>query len=394
MSLADVDREAVLGAMAEYDALGSDEFLRIYGLRHLKRYVMLHAGREYASIALMDAAHQRVTGHALSSAEFNGGVHAVVARVAELEFDLRDLGASVKIASPITIGEIPGIPEGTTFVNRVEAAERKVHRAHIAGIVGNGREGAESVVSSGGYEDDKDDGSLIMYTGHGGRDGSGKQIKDQSFHSSGNAALRTSMINGTPVRVIRGADRKSPYAPDSGYRYDGLFRVEESVYERGQSNFQVCRFRMVKVTSEEVAAPDSHAIVERIEFDEPEGSDTPRRQAQTVQRIVRSTEVVRYVKRLHDHTCQICETRLSVGNQGYSEGAHIQGLGNPDRGPDIASNVLCLCANCHVLFDYGALVIKEDLSMTLNGEDAGQLRTHPSHALGSRYLAHHREAHE
>jgi len=42
--------------------------------------------------------------------------------------------------------------------------------------------GAESIVLSGGYEDDEDHGSFILYTGHGGRDGStGMQIANQEF---------------------------------------------------------------------------------------------------------------------------------------------------------------------------------------------------------------------
>lgn len=39
-----------------------------------------------------------------------------------------------------------------------------------AGISGSGEEGADSVVVSGGYEDDEDYGDVIVYTGHGGND--------------------------------------------------------------------------------------------------------------------------------------------------------------------------------------------------------------------------------
>jgi predicted restriction endonuclease len=394
MSLTDVDREAVLAAMAEYDKLGRDRFLEIYGFGRARRYVVLHDGREYESKALMGAAHRHATGQALRASEFSGGVQTVVPKLGELGFDFRDLGVAPKKSDEIVIGEIPGVPVGTTFVNRAEAAELRVHRALIAGIVGNGREGAESVVSSGGYEDDQDSGSLIIYTGHGGQD-AGRQVEDQSFESSGNAALRTSMINGTPVRVVRGPDRESPYSPDAGYRYDGLFRVDDASRERGQSGFYVCRFRLVEIFDDEVAKPGVVAVTERVEREEPVGNDAPVRRDQTVQRIVRSTAVADYVKRLYDHTCQVCGIRLSVGARGYSEGAHIQALGRPHLGPDIAPNVLCLCANCHVLFDYGALVVEDDHSLVVNGEKTGEeLKIHPKHGVGPQYLAHHREAHD
>lgn len=70
--------------------------------------------------------------------------------------------------------------------------EFRVHRATQAGITGTATTGAESVVVSGGYEDDEDYGDLIISTGHGGRDPkTGKQTADQSPEAPGNAALIT-----------------------------------------------------------------------------------------------------------------------------------------------------------------------------------------------------------
>lgn len=43
---------------------------------------------------------------------------------------------------------------------------------------------------SGGYEDDYDNGTEILYTGEGGNDiSSGKQVAHQSWSSPGNAGL-------------------------------------------------------------------------------------------------------------------------------------------------------------------------------------------------------------
>ncbi len=120
-------------------------------------------------------------------------------------------------------GNIDKTPIGKFFATRSELATARVHRPTQAGISGTGKEGADSIVVSGGYEDDRDEGDLIIYTGQGGRDpNSGKQVTDQTL-TRGNLALAVSQLHGLPIRVIRGAGHRSPYSPKSGYRYDGLF---------------------------------------------------------------------------------------------------------------------------------------------------------------------------
>ncbi|MEU6215105.1 HNH endonuclease [Streptomyces sp. NPDC047023] len=41
-----------------------------------------------------------------------------------------------------------------------------------------------------------------------------------------------------------------------------------------------------------------------------------------------------------------------------------------DNGPDIVENLLCLCPTCHVLFDTGARVLTDDLTIidTVTGQ--------------------------
>ena len=143
-------------------------------------------------------------------------------------------------------GEIHGYPEGTYFESRAELSRAGVHRPLQAGISGSAYEGADSIVLSGGYEDDRDNGFEIIYTGHGGRDPeTGEQVADQEL-TRGNMALVYSMNNMLPVRVIRGATHVSPYSPKVGYRYDGLYLIEEYWQEKGKSGYLVCRYRLVK----------------------------------------------------------------------------------------------------------------------------------------------------
>ncbi len=149
-----------------------------------------------------------------------------------------------------TIGHIDGYPEGTLFLTRADLNASGVHRPPMAGICGTEHHGAESILLSGGYEDDEDSGDSILYTGQGGNDPlTKKQFADQAL-TRGNAALATSKRKGLPVRVVRGSKHKAKYvdAPDDGYRYDGLFQVTECRQETGKSGFKIWRFRLIKIT--------------------------------------------------------------------------------------------------------------------------------------------------
>jgi putative restriction endonuclease len=194
---------------------------------------------------------------------------------------------------------MPGYPVGSRFESRAELADAGVHRHRQAGISGSANEGADSIVLSGGYEDDQDFGDLIIYTGYGGRDpATGKQVSDQPF-TMWNRALAYSSLNGLPVRVIRGASHVSPYSPSSGYRYDGLYLVDDYWQDRGRAGFLVWRYRLVKLENQEYP---QQSQLDRVHEDHASAevpnttSDAPPRRESTVLRIVRDTRQARGVK--------------------------------------------------------------------------------------------------
>ena len=115
--------------------------------------------------------------------------------------------------------------------------------------------------------------------------------------------------------------------------------------------------------------------------------------ASTVQRLVRSTQVVQRVKELHSYACQVCGSAISVRGGRYAEGAHIRPLGHPHDGPDVLSNVLCLCPNDHVRFDFGAIWLDDDLSVVdgLRLETGHRLRTVAGHEVGLAHVRYHRK---
>jgi len=137
---------------------------------------------------------------------------------------------------------------GSLFKTRFDLSRVGIHRPPMAGIWASHFKGAESIVLSGGYEDDEDLGEEIVYTGQGGMSG-GKQITDQRFER-GNAALGESCDIKRPIRVTRGYTLRSEFAPIEGYRYDGLYYVTKYWEETGRSGFKIWRFKLERISGQ------------------------------------------------------------------------------------------------------------------------------------------------
>lgn len=276
-------------------------------------------------------------------------------------------------------GNIEGVEVGATFDNRDELSKAGVHRPTQAGISGSQSEGADAIVLSGGYEDDEDYGDEIIYTGHGGRDpNTGQQIAHQTLTRQ-NLALAKNQTLGLPVRVTRGHTHISSYSPETGYRYDGLFRVVDHWRGVGLSGFFVCRFRLVKVEAQGAASTT-----------EPFESEwsLPERKETTILRVVRDTKAAKQVKEFYSFRCQVCNTRLNSPGGPYAEAAHIRPLGRPHNGPDVRENILCFCPNHHVLFDLGGFAIADDFSLV--GLE-GTLRINSEHNIAVDHIRYHRQ---
>jgi putative restriction endonuclease len=275
------------------------------------------------------------------------------------------------------IGEIEGVIEGQIYENRRELHDANVHRGLMRGIGARG----ESIVLSGGYADDKDYGDEIIYTGEGGRDSStGLQVSDQTL-TGGNLALYNHYREGNPIRVSRGSNADSSYAPPSGYKYGGLYRIENVWSDIGRDGYKIWRYKFIKLSNSEIITPT-------ITSAPPQGLRVTQRTQVTTSRIIRSSAIGNYVKRLYDYTCQISGVQLDTPNGRYAEACHIQPVGRPHNGPDDVSNVLCLSPNMHVLFDLGAISINDDL--TLIGIE-GILNIRDEHDLSQEAIRYHRE---
>ncbi|KAL4447318.1 hypothetical protein ABPG77_007351 [Micractinium sp. CCAP 211/92] len=151
-----------------------------------------------------------------------------------------------------------GVRVGEWWKDRLDCRQWGAHFPHVAGIAGQSNVGAQSVVLSGGYEDDRDEGEWFLYTGSGGRDLSGNKRtnKEQSFDQvfeSMNKALKLSCTKGLPVRVVRSfKEKRSSYAPtvETPVRYDGIYRIVKCWRTKGKQGFLMCRYLFVRCDNE------------------------------------------------------------------------------------------------------------------------------------------------
>lgn len=169
---------------------------------------------------------------------------------------------------PDIFGHIDGFEVGHGWETRAECCADLVHRATVAGIVGNVDAGCYSIVLNGGYADDVDHGDLLTYTGSGGRSlkgtasnpknlRTGPATHDQTLEGKEgryNAALHKSWQSELPVRVVRGYKLESQWAPlgldyggEHNYRYDGLYRVERAWLAGGLEGYKVWKFALKRL---------------------------------------------------------------------------------------------------------------------------------------------------
>lgn len=152
------------------------------------------------------------------------------------------------------VGAIPGICIGDVFFYRMELVVVGLHGQPQAGIdylpasmSSNGEPIATSVIVSGGYEDDVDEGDVIIYSGHGGQDKHSRQVFHQKLEG-GNLAMERSMHYGVEVRVVRGVRCEGTLsASGKVYVYDGLYRITECWFDVGKSGFGVYKYKLWRI---------------------------------------------------------------------------------------------------------------------------------------------------
>lgn len=119
------DRNAVLMAIREFDALGREAFLQKYGFGRSRQYLLVHDGGRYDSKAIAGAAlaFQAGVGRPLPAQRFSGGTDGAVGR-------LRQLGFTVVTIDPnFTTDEGMSAASGDPAIaSAIEVVDRAISR--------------------------------------------------------------------------------------------------------------------------------------------------------------------------------------------------------------------------------------------------------------------------
>jgi len=121
-------------------------------------------------------------------------------------------------------------------------------------------------------------------------------------------------------------------------------------------------------------------------------TDAPAKVLTEVYRTLRHTQMARKIKLLYGNRCQVCGHAIPVADGSYSEAHHIHPLG--EDGPDVAENILVLCPNHHVMFDFGTIAIDPTslIVVSVGGSDpndGARITSHASHTVGRQFLSYH-----
>lgn len=275
-------------------------------------------------------------------------------------------------------GEITGTQPKTIYKTREELRLAGIHMPLQQGISGSSREGAESIVLSGGYPDDQFSDNAILYTGSGKRDPKTNALLEDQKLIGGNKALAKSCDDGLPVRVVRALGVRRKQLPSEGYRYEGIYYIEKYSQVTGIDGYKIWQFYLIRQS-------DAESFV----YNE----ITRKRVPTTVQRIVRNTLIANKIKLIYEYRCQICNIQIKTPGGYYSEGAHIRPLGKPHDGEDKISNLLCLCPNHHTMLDYGSIYIDENFNVfeRKDNKRVGSLTVDEHHAIDEHNLIYQKE---
>ncbi|XWS65266.1 hypothetical protein CRYUN_Cryun05aG0078800 [Craigia yunnanensis] len=235
----DVDIDAMVDKILEsFNVMDFDTFRRADGDKELVGYIRL----------IYDVLRRKIS-QIEDSKESTPGV----TRRPDLRAGTILMNKGIRTNIKKRIGVVPGVEVGDIFFFRMEMCLIGLHAPIMAGIDYMGLKVSQdeepvavSIVSSGGYEDNSEDGDVLIYSGQGGNVYKrGMEITDQKLER-GNLALEKSLHRGNEVRVIRGVKDEANLTGKI-YVYDGLYKIQESWLEKGKSGCIVFKYKLVRL---------------------------------------------------------------------------------------------------------------------------------------------------
>jgi hypothetical protein len=110
-----------------------------------------------------------------------------------------------------------------------------------------------------------------------------------------------------------------------------------------------------------------------------------------VTRYIRDSKYGKELKDLYNYQCIFCDVLIKRPHDNpYVETCHIKPLN--ESGPDTTSNLLILCPNHHVEFDFGAITVDPDKMTLLHIDPANPLHgkgIHLKHQINKTFLEFH-----
>lgn len=269
---------------------------------------------------------------------------------------------------PLTPGEIYSYGEIKEIHPQHLGIYRKdnVARSILADIGGNSPYANRWVVPS----------EVLDYVGHGSEKGT-----DQEWDSF-NSALRRAMEQGKRIHVVERLQRD----PARYYYHGKWYVLEAREVEEPRTGRRVLRFLISASPEWSGADPVSRDAA-------PDSIRTPNRVRTEVTRIIRDTQTSDRLKELYGYQCQVCGLTQRKGDgTPYAEAHHIRPLS--EGGPDEPQNMLVLCAQHHVDFDYGSIALDPDDCTSLHHRydaslDGGELISRPDHETDESYARYH-----
>ncbi|MFF3162822.1 HNH endonuclease [Streptomyces sp. NPDC003273] len=397
MGLGEIEYEDVIAATEEFRRLGRDNFLQTYGFGRATSYELVLDGFRYDSKAIAGVAHGHATGDFLSPGDFSGGAATVARR-------LRDLGFVVETGeTPWNRAALLGRLRKLK-VSRGPGAPGPSRHQPLSLLWAISREAGERPRMTPWSQFRDEVGPLLLEFGLP----NAKATPAYPFwHLRGSGLWE---VEGIPADLFKEMPKVSildAHRPRAGFTEEAAGLLRDPV-ARLDAIAAICETYLQDVdrqalfertglagytTAGSLMSPWEHEST-GVGVDE-HGRVTgpaPRRDA-TRSVIVRDEAVARRVKELEGHQCQICGTALRYLNRPYSEAAHIRGLGKPHHGPDELQNLLCLCANCHVLFDGLEIYIDTDglVRGTRRNREPRPLRRDPRHPMDEAHVGYHRD---
>ena len=116
--------------------------------------------------------------------------------------------------------------------------------------------------------------------------------------------------------------------------------------------------------------------------------DSKERIGHTIYQLKRNSKLSKLLKEHYSFRCQVCGKSISIENENYAEVHHIRPR-NRYSGDDVWENMIVLCPNHHVEFDYGVLFLNPSnfhlvhkFDSEINGK---KITVKPPHVIGREY---------